>query len=198
MNKRKLIVLIVLTVFCIGMTMSSVSASHTFKVGKYKGTVSDKQYKKLKTSKKKHKDYEVTVKTGKYYTYKKPIYKKKKVTKYKWEYKTVLQTKTVYNSDFSESTDYDYDVDKYFDKGWTYYGYKSVEENDGHVYKFYAKFKKKVKYTTTKKVKTGYKKIKVPIYMTIATYRGGSDIWRSEINVHCKYNPSIAGKDIKL
>lgn len=196
MKKRKILILVVLTIFVIGMTMSSVSASHTFKLGKYKGKLSDKKYKQLKNANKKGKYKRFVVKTGKYKTHKIPKYKKKKVTKYKWKYKTVLETKSVYNSDFSECTDYDYDVDKYFDNGWTYYGYKTVEENDGHIYKFYAKFKKKVKYTTTKKVKVGIKKVKAPVYMEILSCEDGKG-W-IELSVYDKYDSCIAIKEIDI
>lgn len=196
MKKSKILILVVLTIFVVGMTMSSVSASHTFKIGKYKGKLSDKKYKQLKNANKNGKYKRFVVKTGKYKIHKIPKYKKKKVTKYKWKYKTVLQTKSVYNSDFSECTDYDYDVDKYFNNGWTYYGYKSVEENDGHVYKFYAKFKKKVKYTTTKKVKVGTKKVKAPVYMEILS---GEDAkgW-IEVSIYDKYNSCIDIKEIDI
>ena len=169
MNKKKLFILAVLAVFVVGMTMGTAAASHTIKCGKYKATISDKKYNTLKKVYKgetstSFKSYHL--KTKSYKKVKVPIYKKKKVTKTKWKYKTVLESKTVYNSDYSDMTEYDYDTDKYYNNGWTYYGYKSVEENDGHVYKYYAKFKKNVKYTTTKKVKTGkYKTVKKPIYI---------------------------------
>lgn len=53
MNKKKLIILIlIITIFTIAMTLSPATASHTFKKGKYKVTVSDKTYKKIKNGQK--------------------------------------------------------------------------------------------------------------------------------------------------
>ena len=148
--------------------MGPASASHTIKAGKYKATISDKQYKKLKKAYKNDDIYEVSVKTKNKYTVKKPIYKTKKVKK--WVYKKVLQTKTTYSADWSDYTIKDYNIDKYWDNGWTYYGQKDTESNGGHVYKSYAKFKKKV--TVKKKVVTGYKKVKKPYRMDIEGYGG--------------------------
>ena len=52
------------------------------------------------------------------------------------------------------------------------YGWKDVETNGGHVFKTYAKLKKKVKYST-KEVKTGkYKTTKVPYKITLETWGG--------------------------
>ena len=48
MNSKRLLVLLILAIFCVGMVMGCASASHTFHKGKYKITVSNKQYKKLK------------------------------------------------------------------------------------------------------------------------------------------------------
>jgi len=60
MNKKKIIVIAILCIFCIGMVMGAASASHTFKKGKYKITISDKQYKKLK----KYDGYAISKKVG--------------------------------------------------------------------------------------------------------------------------------------
>ena len=87
---NKSVILIILFIFCVGMIVGAgdVAASKTFKYGKYKGKISNKQYKKLKTAKKQHKTKSVTVKTGKYKTV--SYYKNKKVTMYdivpSWEY----------------------------------------------------------------------------------------------------------------
>ena len=75
MNKKKILVITILCIFCIGMVMGAVSASHTFKKGKYKLTVSDKQYKKLKTKD----QYHVSKKVG---TVKKTKWVTKKVKTY--------------------------------------------------------------------------------------------------------------------
>ena len=158
MNTKKIIFLSILFIFIVGMTLAPASASHTFKVGKYKATVSDKQYNKLKKAKKNNKYYSVEVKTKN--TYKVKKYKYKTVTKKKWKYKKVLEYKDVWNSDWSDFTTYTYDVNKYWDNGWTWYGSTTTDEDNGHVHKYFSKFKKKVpvkvkvktkKYTTIKK-----------------------------------------------
>lgn len=48
MNKKKLLILIILVIFITGMIIGAASASHTFKKGKYKVKVSDKTYKQIK------------------------------------------------------------------------------------------------------------------------------------------------------
>ena len=163
MDTKKIIFLTVLFIFIIGMTLAPASASHTFKVGKYKATVSDKQYKKLKKAKKNGDYYDIEVKTKN--TYKVKKYKYKTVTKKKWKYKKVLIYKDIWNSDWSDSVTYTYDDSKYINNGWTWYGSSYSEEDDGHIHKSYAKYKKKVntkvkvktsKYTTVKKHYTMY------------------------------------------
>jgi len=165
MTHKKMIIITILTIFIIGMCLSPVTASHTFKVGKYKATVSDKQYKKLKKVSKNEDDYySVSVKTKN--TYKVKKYKYKTVTKKKWKYKTVLDNKFVYYSasDGGGCDYYDYHtMSKYTKKGWTWYGsyYKDYNYDDGSsVTKYFYKFKKKVpvkvkvktkKYSTVKK-----------------------------------------------
>ena len=52
MNSKRLLVLLILAIFCVGMVMGCASASHTFHKGKYKVTVSDKTYNKIKKGKK--------------------------------------------------------------------------------------------------------------------------------------------------
>jgi hypothetical protein len=52
MENRKIILLLILSIFIIGMVLAPASASHTFKKGKYKVTVSDNTYKKIKQGKK--------------------------------------------------------------------------------------------------------------------------------------------------
>ena len=76
MNRKKILVLSILVIFCIGMTLGATSASHTFKIGKYKGTISDKQYNKLQTAKKKGKEKLVYGKSKQYKTYKIPKFDK--------------------------------------------------------------------------------------------------------------------------
>lgn len=52
MNKKKILILVILSIFVVGMVMGAASASHTFKKGKYKVKVSDKTYKQIKNGKK--------------------------------------------------------------------------------------------------------------------------------------------------
>jgi len=52
MNKKKILILIILSIFITGMIIGAASASHTFKKGKYKVKVSDKTYKQIKKGKK--------------------------------------------------------------------------------------------------------------------------------------------------
>ena len=47
-NKQKILIILILSIFIVGMVMGAASASHTFKKGKYKVTVSDKTYKQIK------------------------------------------------------------------------------------------------------------------------------------------------------
>ena len=163
MNKKKILILIILSIFITGMIIGAASASHTFKVGKYKATVSDKKYNKMKTDAKKGKYVCTYLKTGKYKTYKEPKYKtvKKKV----WKHKTVCYSKLVFSDDWSDSNSYDYDISKYW-KSWKWCGSKTKTSKDGHTIKYYEKFKKKV--TKKVKVKNGYKKVKKPIYITVS------------------------------
>lgn len=143
---------------------------HYFNAGKYTGKVTHKQYMKLVRAKFNGKNADVyNVKTGKYYIYKKPVYKTVKVKKTKWIYKKVLSYESFYYDDGSIDS-YSYDLTSYYNKGWKYYGSYDKSYVDG--YESYVKLKKKVKYTATKKVKTGYKKAKSPIYMDIETSNG--------------------------
>jgi hypothetical protein len=145
MRWKKFMIILVLLIFTTGMLMGAASASHTFKKGKYKVTVSDKTYKKIKK--------------GKKYIDKKVGSKKVK----KWKYKKVLQSKDVWSSDWSDYTCKDYNIDKYWKNGWTYYGSKTIKSSDGRVYKNYAKFKKKVT-------------VKKPVYMHVgAVYDFGKE-----------------------
>lgn len=64
MRKEKIILLAVLSVFIVGMVLAPASAAHNVKVGKYKGKLSNKQYKNLKIAyKKDKKKYHVTIKS---------------------------------------------------------------------------------------------------------------------------------------
>lgn len=62
MKKERIILLLVLSIFIVGMVLAPASAAHKVKVGKYKGKITNKQYKKLKTAYKKDKSKHVTIK----------------------------------------------------------------------------------------------------------------------------------------
>lgn len=144
-----------------------------FKAGKYRGKLTYKQVIALKKAKANGEDLWIEVKTGKYYIYKEPIYKKVKVKKTKWVYKHVLSGEDYWDEYYNDYTTYDYSLDKYWDNGWTWYGSYYKTYDNGHHTKYYSKFKKKVTYWATKKVKTGkYKKGKDKIYMTVSTNTG--------------------------
>ena len=66
MDKNKLLILIILSIFIVGMVLAPASASHKVKVGKYKGKLTNKQYKKLKSGYKKNKKVHVTIKSSNY------------------------------------------------------------------------------------------------------------------------------------
>ena len=51
MDKRKVAVVALLVVFVVGMSLSTVSASKTVKIGKYKCKLSNKDIKKIKKGK---------------------------------------------------------------------------------------------------------------------------------------------------
>ncbi len=159
MNKKTMLIIIILAIFCVGMTLGSVSASHTYKRGGYTFKVSDKTYSKIKEAKK-NKDGLVPfkVKTNKHQTIKVPKYKTKKVSKYKWKYKKLKVSQEKY---------WDWEYKYYTDQtsnGWKCYKLTETDFEDGIPYTHYVHLKKKVKYKATKKVKTGYKKVKVPVY----------------------------------
>lgn len=171
MNKKKIIVLLVLAVFATGMLMGSASASKTFTCGKYKGTFSNSQIKSVKEGQY-YDEFEVkTVKTGKYKKVKKAVYKKKK------KYKTVNFGKGKYV--------YGFWTQPYINKGWTCVktwstgSYKDSQR--GTMYRNnYAKFKKTVK------VKKGYKTKKYPVYMALLSHD-----WDGEVPGHGKAVVSV-------
>lgn len=178
MDKEKITVIIILTIFCIGMTMGFAAAGHTYKKSKWSATVSDNQYSKIQHIKKNGLNSEelassklpnFKVKTKQKYSYKNPVYKNKKVTKYKWQTKTVKAWDDNYefvDNDTVRVEHYEYRIpSKYND--WKFvkeYSKSSDQKESG-----YYVFKKKVKYTTTKKVKSGYETVKVPVYAKFGT-----------------------------
>lgn len=162
--------------------LSSVSVSssqgHIFHKGGYTFKVSANQYKKIRQAinigkKRQFLDwgFEFKVKTNKIHKYKKPIYANKKVTAYKWIYKRV---------EVSQETFWNWEWRFYADKtktknGWICYKLSETDYEDGIPYTHYVHFKKKVKYRTTKKVRTGkYKPVNMRIYANIK-YVGSQD-----------------------
>lgn len=171
MNKR-IVIVFVLLIFCTGMLMGSVAASHTYHKGKYTFTVSDSQYKKIQDVKNGKSDsIDLYIKTKHKKTVKIPKYKNKKVTKKKWVYKNIV-TDTDYYNKYGKflKTSHSNKIQKYFDNGWKYHSSFSKTYKygvDGHKIKYFSKVKKKVKYTATVKVKNGYKKVKAPVYASV-------------------------------
>ena len=129
MNKKKLLVIAILCIFCVGMAIGSASASHTFHKGKYKITVSDNQYKKLK----KIDGYGVSKKVG---TVKKTKWVTKKVKTYEtWiNSKGVLYKTKSWNpyAKLGYKAKYVKSVTKYYSDGditWSYFKVpKTVKE----------------------------------------------------------------------
>lgn len=80
-NITKILIIALVSLFAIGIMMGTAEASHTFKKGGYKMTVSDKQYKKLKNTPSSSQNWIVKkvgtkiVKTYKYKTVKTETYR---------------------------------------------------------------------------------------------------------------------------
>jgi hypothetical protein len=130
--------------------LAPVTAGHVFKKGGYKCTLTDKEYKDASNG------YIITKKVG-----------TKKVKT--WKYKKVLSFKNVWSSDMSDLTTYDYSLNKYYKKGWKWYGSKSVTSSNGLVYKHYAKLKKKVTVKKGVYMDIGYSKFKGKIVVDLYT-----------------------------
>ena len=144
---------------------SHVKKAHKFKVHGYKFKVPAKMYRKILYYNKYGYDGKMgyanfKVKTNKYYTYKEPIYKTKKVTKKVWVHKKVLSGWARWGDGWYD--DEYYSLSKYYKNGWESYGYSDKEYSNGADY--YVKLKKKVKRTITKDVFVGYKKVKLRVY----------------------------------
>lgn len=147
---------------------------YKFKYGKLVGKIPYKKYAKILKAYNEGKYKEITVKTGKYNTYKEPKYKYKKVTVKKWKRISVLDSEFNYYPGGCDYEDYK-TMSKYTKKGWTWCGsfYKDIDYGDGYsVTKYYYKFKKKVKVTEKKKIRNGYKKVKYPITMVVSSTQG--------------------------
>lgn len=147
---------------------------YAFKYGELIGKISYKQYSKLLDSYNNGRYKEISVKTGKYNTYKVPAYKSVKVTKKVWKYKNILRSEYWSWNGGSEWQDYD-TWEKYTKNGWTWYGTFNKEKKygDGSYYSaHYYKLKKKIQVTETKKVRNGYKNAEYSIRMVVASTEG--------------------------
>lgn len=127
----------------------------TFKVGKYRATFSASQIKSVMNAQDNGKWKEVVKNTGKY-----KIVKKNK-------YKTKTKTKTVCFGRGKYT--YGFWLQEYINKGWklvkTWQKGRYYDSQFGTMYKkCYAKFKKTVK------VKSGTKKVKYPVKMSLVSY----------------------------
>ena len=151
MNKKRMIILIILCIFTVGMIMGAASASHTFHKGKYKLTVSNNQYKKLK----KTDQYMVSKKVG-------TVKKTKWVTKKMKIYETWLDSNgnlikskswNPYNK-FGYKAKYVKSITKYYVDGEITWGY----------YKVPKKVKKPVYMAAIHDSRYGDHKIHVEIY----------------------------------
>ena len=142
MNNKRAIILLILSIFVIGMVMGAASASHTFKKGKYKCTVSDKEYKKIK------KGYEVTKKVG---TKKVTKWTTKKMKTYEsWVDKNgVLYKSKSWNpyAKWGYNIKYVKSVWKYYSDGdicWGYYKVPTKVTKNVYMHMCYSKFQKKI------------------------------------------------------
>lgn len=118
-NKKYVLLLIVLSIFIIGMLCGTATASHTFTKGKYKVTVSDSTYNKLKKGKTtvvkkvgtKKKTKWVTKKTKSYQTWKNKKGKVYKIKEWappsKWG-DNIKYVKTVFKHSKKGDIRYDY------------------------------------------------------------------------------------------
>lgn len=149
---------------------------HTYTFGNYKFIVNKYQYDRIQyVLKHKHdgtlKYYaDFNIKTGKYHTYKIPIYKKVKVAKTKWVYKNVLVGEDFYYDGGYDS--YSYSDSYYYNNGWTYIGNYYTSNSDYSHTKYYNKYKKKVAYYDTEEVLSHYKTVTAPIVARVTTYEG--------------------------
>ena len=141
-TKKKMVLLIVLSIFIVGMVMGAASASHTFKKGKYKCTVSNKEYNKIK------KGIEVTKKVG---TKKVTKWKTKKMKTYEsWvDSNGVLYKSKSWNpyKKFGYNARYVKSVWRYYSDGdicWEYFKVPTKVKKPVYMYMCYSKFKGKI------------------------------------------------------
>ena len=136
MNHIKIVMILILFIFSVGMIMGTASASHTFQKGKYKVTISDKKYNKLKNN---FKSYHKKVGSKKI---KKWVNKKIKtyetwMDKYGNIYKTKSwnpYNKVGYNAKYVKSKT------KYYDDGsitWDYFKIKKTVKKSIYLHAYY-------------------------------------------------------------
>ena len=129
MNIKKIMIITLISLFALGILCGTASATHTFHKGKYKMTVTDKQYQKLKTVD----YYEVFKKVG----YKKKVTYGTKTVKlgyikghYNKKGKLLYNTVKKYRN--GKSTSFKIGQRKYNRNGYTvkitYYGTKKVKK----------------------------------------------------------------------
>lgn len=124
MQHKKFMIILILLIFTTGMIMGTASASHTYKKGKYKCTISNKEYYQMKQGK------VITKKVG---------------YKYKWKTKKMKTYESWYDSNgnlyksksWSPYKKWGYNI-KYIKSVWRYY-------DDGSICWEYYKVGKKVK-----------------------------------------------------
>ena len=95
MNMKKIVTITIIAIFAVGILCGAAEASHTFKKGGYKMTVTDKQYKNLKNAGK----YKTVTKTV---TKKKVSYKTVEKERYRSYYDNdgyLYKTKTLFPAD---------------------------------------------------------------------------------------------------
>ena len=150
---------------------------YTYKYGKLKGKITYKQYTALLKAYNQGKYKSITVKTGKYNTYKLPKYKYKKISTLKWKHIKVLVSEYWSWDGGSQWEDYD-DWKYYTARGWKWYGTLDDDDNsyDEYYSAHYYKLKKKVKVTEKKKIKDGYKKVKYPIRIVVSSTQGHNGV----------------------
>ena len=142
MKYKKMIIILVLLIFTVGMIMGAASAGHTFKKGKYKCTVSNKEYNKIK------KGWEVTKKVG---TKKVTKWKTKKMKTYEsWCDSDGLIYKSKYwnpYKKFGYNAKYVKSVWKYYSDGdvcWDYFKVPYKVKKNVYMHMCYSNFKGKV------------------------------------------------------
>lgn len=158
-------------------TITIKSKYYTFKWGKYKITITNKQYQRIEKAK--HgSTYRVIKNTGKYKKYKVPKYKIKKVKKQKYVYKYKLASRVTLYESWSYSSAYK------TPKGYVFVGTKTVDCGD-YEYRSYIKYRSKKKKTYYKKVKVkvGYKTKKTPIKICV----GADEMQGAYLNIYYQY-----------